>query len=147
MGSFSHLQKNLGLGQKKRNTFCEGLGILGQKDKKHNTKCVAKRNTKTYNKRNKTRSKIVEFEWDEEKARINKIKHGISFEVAAFVFNDDHRIEYFDTKHSATENRYITIGLVEDVLVVVYTFRDPKYRIISARVATKKEREWYINGY
>lgn len=89
----------------------------------------------------------MEFEWDEDKDRINKTKHGLSFEVAVAVFNDDNRIEYFDLKHSATEDRYITIGLVDQVIVVVYTFRDPKYRIISARIATPRERKWYNNGY
>ena len=88
----------------------------------------------------------MRFEWDDEKNKINKLKHGISFETAAAVFKDKHRLEYFDTNHSEKEDRFITIGLVHDVIVVVYTYRNPIYRIISARVATRKERAWYENG-
>ena len=45
----------------------------------------------------------MEFEWDENKNRINKEKHGLSFEVAVHVFNDDRRLEFFDAFHSILE--------------------------------------------
>jgi hypothetical protein len=88
----------------------------------------------------------LEFEWDEEKNKINKKKHGISFEVAKLVFNDDNRIEIFDAENSQTEMRYDTIGLVKDVLYVVYTERRDTIRIISARLATNKERRYYFDN-
>ena len=53
----------------------------------------------------------------------------------------------FDEVHSSYEDRYITIGLAGKVLMVVYTFRNPLYRIISARIATERERRAYFNGY
>ena len=60
---------------------------------------------------------------------------------------DEQRLEYFDEIHSYNEDRYITIGLAGKVLMVVYTFRNSLYRIISARIATEKERRAYFNGY
>ena len=57
---------------------------------------------------------------------------------------DLNRLEFYDEKHStAEEDRYITIGLVEEILTVVYTERTTALRIISARAATKKERMAY----
>ena len=86
----------------------------------------------------------LRFEWDEEKEKINIIKHGIDFKTASHVFLDLNRLEFYDEKHStAEEDRYITIGLVEEILTVVYTERTTALRIISARAATKKERMAY----
>lgn len=85
----------------------------------------------------------LEFGWDEEKAEINKKKHGISFEIAAKVFLDKDRIEIFDEEHITDEKRYITIGKAGEVLFVVFTERNPKIRLISARLATAKERRLY----
>ncbi|MCX4328676.1 MAG: BrnT family toxin, partial [Lachnospiraceae bacterium] len=82
----------------------------------------------------------LQFEWDEEKANANIKKHGIPFETAAKVFLDENRIEIYDKEHSIKEDRYITIGMANDVLFVVYTERYPKTRLISARLATAKER-------
>ena len=87
------------------------------------------------------------FEWDDEKAAINLKKHGVSFQTAALVFYDENRIEMYDSEHSLEENRYITIGMVEDVLFVVYTERKDRLRIISARLANKKERSMYYERY
>ncbi len=90
----------------------------------------------------------MQFEWDVEKERANIEKHGIDFRTAALVFNDTSRIEKYDEKHSIEEYRYITIGLVDKtaiVVMVVYTEREPRIRIISARVATKREREEYYS--
>lgn len=88
----------------------------------------------------------LEFEWDEEKERLNLKKHGISFEAAAKVFGDVDRIEIYDEAHSIEEERYITIGMAGDILFVVYTERRPRIRLISARLATARERKMY-HGY
>ena len=89
----------------------------------------------------------LQFEWDEEKEHINISKHGIDFETASHVFLDPNRMEYYDEAHSSLEeDRYITIGYVAEVLTVVYTDRSNVMRIISARAATKKERDRYY-GY
>lgn len=91
----------------------------------------------------------MQFEWDEEKNRINKEKHdGIGFEYAVRVFLDEKRIERYDAEHSSfTEDRWNAIGMVGRVLFVVYTERGERTRIISARRATKKEEEEYYDGY
>ena len=87
------------------------------------------------------------MEWDDRKNKINKRKHGISFETAAHVFEDINRIEYFDEAHSADEDRFIVLGLVRKVLFVVYTDRGDATRIISARKATEAETEVYYDNY
>ena len=88
----------------------------------------------------------MRLEWDEMKNQLNRKKHGIDFETAMLVFNDLQRIEIYDEEHSITEDRYNTIGLVEDVLFVVYTERKDNIRLISARVATPKERSIYYDA-
>ena len=70
----------------------------------------------------------MRFEWDEMKNQLNRKKHGIDFETAMLVFNDLQRIEIYDEEHSITEDRYNTIGLVENVLFVVYTERKDNIR-------------------
>lgn len=87
----------------------------------------------------------LEFEWDDIKNQRNVEKHGIDFETAMLVFNDDNRLEIYDIEHSQEEDRYNTIGLVQDVLFVVYTERKEKVRIISARLATTRERSIYYD--
>ena len=89
------------------------------------------------------------FEWDDKKEQINIAKHGIDFSTAALVFDDPNRIEKYDNLHSDWEDRYITIGLVNGTAVlvmVVYTERNPSIRIISARLATKREKEAYYRA-
>lgn len=86
------------------------------------------------------------FEWDEKKAERNLKIHGIAFEDAIGVFQDDNRIEYYDSEHSTEEDRYVAIGMVGSVLFVVFTVRTDVTRIISARKATAKERRSYY-GY
>ena len=61
------------------------------------------------------------------------------------VFNDLQRIEIYDIEHSVSEDRYNTIGMVHDVLFVVYTERKENIRLISARLATKIERSIYYD--
>ena len=83
------------------------------------------------------------FEWDENKEKINISKHGLDFSTAALVFRDQNRLEWFDELHSDYEDRYITIGEINGiavVLMVVYTERGDAIRLISARKATKQER-------
>ena len=87
----------------------------------------------------------MKFEWDEEKNIINREKHKISFETAAYVFDDPYYIEMFDFEHSVDEDRYIAIGKVGDVLFVVFTERKDTIRLISARLATNAERSLYYD--
>ena len=85
----------------------------------------------------------MQFEWDEEKAALNLKKHGVDFRDAVRVFYDVNRIEWYDSEHSDEEDRYNTIGMVREVLFVVYTERRERTRIISARKATPRERRIY----
>ncbi len=86
------------------------------------------------------------FQWDSDKAELNWKKHTVNFEDAALVFADENRIEQFDEEHSDFEDRYITIGLVKEILFVVYTERGEAIRLISARRADAKERRDYYAG-
>lgn len=83
------------------------------------------------------------FEWNDEKAKLNKIKHGVSFKYAVRVFDDDNKIIFYDEFHSQDEDRYNVIGKVDEVLFVVFTERKENFRIISARKATEFERSLY----
>ena len=87
----------------------------------------------------------LEFEWDENKAKLNLKKHGIGFETATTVFNDPLAYIFDDTWHSTVEQREIIIGhdLSSRILLVCFTERNNQIRIISARLATKKERRNY----
>ena len=89
--------------------------------------------------------KKLVFEWDEDKNLLNQRKHGISFETAAFVFEDKNYIEMYDFEHSIDEDRYIAIGCVADVLFVVFTERKERIRLFSARLATETERRLYYD--
>ena len=86
----------------------------------------------------------MKFEWDEHKNFINKEKHKISFETAAYVFDDPYYIEMYDFEHSVDEDRYIAIGKVGDVLFVVFTERKETIRLISARLATNQKRSFIM---
>lgn len=87
------------------------------------------------------------FEWDPRKDADNRRKHGLSFDEAQTVFADEHALLLDDPDHSATEERFILLGLSAAfrVLVVVHGYRDrdDTIRIISARKATKRERQRY----
>lgn len=90
----------------------------------------------------------MQFEWDDEKEKINIVKHGIDFTTAARVFKDRNRLELYDEAHSDTEDRYITIGIIDGIaylVMVVYTEREESIRLISARKATKQERRMYYD--
>ena len=87
------------------------------------------------------------FTWNNQKNRENINKHGVSFETAKFVFGDPFRIELFDDSHSNEEDRFIVIGYVLDVaLLVVYTEQEDEIRIISARKAMQYEVNKYYFG-
>ena len=85
----------------------------------------------------------MNFEWDENKARINQEKHGVSFEEAQTVFDDADALQIFDPDHSESEDRFIMLGMsaVLRILVVCHCYRadDETIRIISARKATRNE--------
>jgi len=86
----------------------------------------------------------LQFCWDDSKAACNIEKHGVSFEVATYVFDDPTRLERGDA-FAEGEYRSITIGTVHGrLLTVVYTaLGDTLYRIISDRFATRSERDDY----
>lgn len=87
----------------------------------------------------------MEFEWDTQKADSNLKKHGITFEEAASVFGDYLSLTYPDSAHSIQEERFIIIGLSDKnrILIISHTQRNERIRIISARAATKCERDFY----
>jgi uncharacterized protein len=85
------------------------------------------------------------FEWDEDKARSNVRKHGVSFDEAQTVFTDEFSITIPDPEHSDEEERLLILGLShrKHLLVVIYTERGKRIRLISARKANRKERKEY----
>ncbi len=90
----------------------------------------------------------LKFEWNSEKAELNFKKHKVKFKTAARVFLDENNLDDYDELHSDDENRFKIIGKVDKVLVVIYTERRERIRIISARYATKKEEcEYYEQFY
>lgn len=92
----------------------------------------------------------IEFSWDARKARQNLQKHKVSFEEATTVFYDENAIEFFDPDHSIDEDRFLMLGLSGHLRIMVVSYclrkRDSEIRIISARKATKKEGQVYIEG-
>ena len=87
----------------------------------------------------------MEFEWDEAKAAANLKKHGVGFEEAKTVFDNPLAVIFDDEAHSVDEQREIIIGHSQQnrLLLVSFTDRPNTIRIISARLATRKEREDY----
>lgn len=90
----------------------------------------------------------MKFEWNPDKAKINREKHGVSFEEATTIFGDELSMTFPDRRHSIDEYRYVTIGLSRfgQLLIVSHTDRGESVRIISARPATRKERKFYEEG-
>jgi hypothetical protein len=87
---------------------------------------------------------VLEFEWDEAKARANERKHGVSFERAKQAFTDPLAIVLLDDREDYGEERFVLIGLGgTSILFVAYTERGDRVRIISARRATRHEQEAY----
>jgi len=87
----------------------------------------------------------LKFEWNKEKAEMNFSKHGVSFDEAKTVFEDPFYVDFYDPDHSYDEHRYIIVGLSQQgrLLMVSYTERSNRTRLISSRQLTKKERRIY----
>ncbi len=90
----------------------------------------------------------MKIEWDPKKAKLNLRKHRVSFEEAATALSDPMAATGADPDHSITEERYVTFGVSERgrLLVVAHTDEEETIRIISARIASKGERELYEEG-
>ncbi len=90
----------------------------------------------------------MKIEWDTKKAKLNLRKHRVSFEEAATALSDPMAATGADPDHSITEERYVTFGVSERgrLLVVAHTDEEETIRIISARIASKGERELYEEG-
>lgn len=91
---------------------------------------------------------MLKFEWDENKNQLNIQKHGVSFQEAITVFKDQNAVILTDDVHSENEERFLLIGLSHkyNILVVCHCYRSDEtiIRIISARKATKNEKENYL---
>jgi uncharacterized DUF497 family protein len=90
----------------------------------------------------------MDFEWDDDKASSNEVKHGVSFSEAMSVFGDPLALTGYDPDHSVDEDRFVTMGLSSSdrILVISHTDRDERIRIISAREASRKEIKDYEDG-
>lgn len=90
----------------------------------------------------------MQFEWNENKAASNLLKHGVSFEEAQTVFDDPFYVDFYDPDHSEAEERYLIVGQSnrERLLIVSYTERRNSIRLISAREVTRTERAAYEQG-
>ena len=90
----------------------------------------------------------VDFEWDPAKARENLKNHGVTFEEAVTVFGDPLARIFDDPDHSIDERREIIVGhsRTQRLLLVCFTERPPRVRIIGARRATSRERQDYEQG-
>ena len=90
---------------------------------------------------------MIEFAWNKNKASANVKKHGISFEEAKTVFSDEQALIIHDSDHSEQEDRFILLGMSyrTRILLVCHCYKEIKgiIRIISARVASKKEQDQY----
>ena len=93
----------------------------------------------------------MKFDWDLDKNKSNIKKHGVDFEEAETVFQDEMALELFDDEHSEDEDRYIIIGISSKTreLMVCHCYRNGGdiVRIISARRATKNEIALYERRY
>jgi uncharacterized protein len=87
----------------------------------------------------------VEFEWDPEKAAANAAKHGVDFAEAMTIFGDPLELTIPDPDHSDDEQRFLSIGTSSTGrrLIVAYTEREGRTRIINAREASPRERRDY----
>ena len=89
----------------------------------------------------------MQFEWDDNKTKINIEKHGVSFEEASTVFDDEQGILFDDPDHSSEEERFILLGIssIAKLLIVCHCYRgeNDRIRIVSARKATRSESEQY----
>ena len=90
----------------------------------------------------------MHFEWDTNKARTNRRKHGVTFEEASSALRDSFSATAYDPDHSKNEDRFVTFGMSSKgrLLTVAHTERGNAIRIISARPATNSERLIYEEG-
>jgi len=95
-------------------------------------------------------TRFMKFEWDDKKNTLNHRKHGLWFEEAQTVWADRQSFEFFDPDHTSSEERFIRIGHTTRSRLVLVVFCErlngATIRIISARKATKAEREEYEEG-
>lgn len=87
------------------------------------------------------------FVWNAEKELINIKKHKVSFTEAAYAYLDPNSIDIIDYSHSEYEERHRLLGYYNTLLIVTYTLRNEKIRIISARKANRKEENEYYARY
>jgi uncharacterized DUF497 family protein len=87
----------------------------------------------------------MQFEWDRKKAKYNLRKHGVSFEEASTVFDDDLAAFYEDPDHSVHEERFLMMGtsVRGRLLYIAFADRNERIRIITARMPTKEEKKLY----
>ena len=86
----------------------------------------------------------MRIQYDEGKNQKNIRKHGLSFETASIAFDDPSAVVIYDYTHSDSEDRYNLLGAVgSHILFIVYTARGETIRMISARPATRREKETY----
>jgi uncharacterized protein len=87
----------------------------------------------------------LEFEWDDAKAAGNLRDHGVSFAQAVAAYRDPFAVEWVDDRDDYGEERVILLGMKDgQILAVVYTERNTRIRIISARRARKHEQDAYF---
>jgi uncharacterized protein len=90
---------------------------------------------------------MISVSWDDRKNEVNKKKHGISFDETKTVFFDENAVRYFDPDHSDDEDRYLMVGVSQQlrIIIVSHCFRknDSVIRVFSARKATKSEEDVY----
>ena len=91
---------------------------------------------------------MLNFEWDPAKAASNLKKHSVSFEDAATAFADPLSLTISDPDHSDDEQRFLLVGLTvsQRLVVVSHTARSDRIRLISARLADRRERRDYESG-
>ncbi len=100
-----------------------------------------------------TQATDYEFEWDDTKAAANLAKHGVDFMEAMTVMADPLAMTSYDTDHSEDEDRWVSVGrsISGVLLLVIHTFfatgpNSALFRLISARPASKRERQQYEQG-
>jgi len=91
---------------------------------------------------------MISFEWNLDKAVSNIKKHGVSFEEAKSVFYDEFAVQFYDEENSELEeDRFLLLGLSSESKILMICHCERNYgdtiRLISARKATKKERNFY----
>jgi uncharacterized DUF497 family protein len=90
------------------------------------------------------------YVWTEEKNQINKRNHGFYFSEIVSIFDDPYMIDLYDAEHSSDEDRYLSIGYLDDGLIITVVNTDDlngNTRLISARESTPKEARRYYENY